>query len=260
MPRLFHKGEWFYELAPTSLSEKEFEGILVQNVDIIRPNSAIVPFKKTVYAGNNSAQADLAIISNDYRDWLVVEVEMVRHSLYHHVVPQVRTLRGASYGAAEAEYLAARNSMFDPAKLTDVMRGEPPIVVVIVNKPDADWERELRWCGASVMVFEIYRSDLNRYVFSIDGELPQLAHDVITLLEFDRLLPRFLTVASPAKLNFQIGQRLPIFINEQLTEWERVDIQTTCYITPVGRMPLAPGHKYALVQTAAGQYAIRPVA
>jgi hypothetical protein len=111
-----------------------------------------------------------------------------------------------------------------------------------------------------VMVFEIYRSDLNRYVFSIDGELPQLEHDVITLLEFDRLLPRFLTVASPAKLNFQIGQRLPIFINEQLTEWERVDIQTTCYITPVGRMPLAPGQKCALVQTAAGQYAIRPVA
>ena len=110
------------------------------------------------------------------------------------------------------------------------------------------------------MVFELYRSELNRYVFSIDGELPRLAHEVVTLLEFDRVLPRFLTVASPAALDFKIGQRVPIFNNEQLTEWERVDIQTTCYFTPVGRMPLAQGQKYALVQTEAGQYAIRPIA
>jgi hypothetical protein len=260
MPRLFHRGEWFYELSPTSLSESEFESLLVQNADIIRPLATIVPYKKTVYAGDDSAQADLAIISNDYRDWIVVEVEMNRHSLHHHVVPQVRTLRGAVYGTADAEYLAAKNVTLDASKLADVMRGEAPEVVVIVNKPDAEWERELRWCGARILVFEIYRSDLNRYVFSIDGELPRLAHDVISRLEFDRFLPRFLTIASPAALDFKVGQRVPIFINDQLTEWERVDIQTTCYITPLGQMPLAHGQKYALVRTEAGQYAIRPIA
>ena len=92
MPRLYHNGEWFDELSPTALAEAEFEDLLIQNAQILRANTVIVPFKKTVYSAEQSARADLAIISTDYRHWIVVEVEMSRHSLYSHVIPQVRTL------------------------------------------------------------------------------------------------------------------------------------------------------------------------
>lgn len=256
MPRLFHRGEWFYELSPTSLLETEFESLLVQNANVIMPSARIIPYKRTVYDGEASARADLAIISNDYRQWFVVEVEMIRHSLYDHVIPQICTLRGASYGADDADYLIAKDPSFDPQKLHEMMRGQPPDVLVLVNKYDDEWNRELRRYGARKMVFEIFRSDTNRYIFSINGELPQLSHNSVTHLDFDPFLPRFLVVRSPAALQFKSGECVRIFIDEQATEWERVDIQTSCYLVPVGRMPLTRGRKYALVQNEFGEYSI----
>ena len=50
MPRLYHKGEWFDEISPSALAEAEFEDLLIQNADILRGNTVIVPFKKTVYS------------------------------------------------------------------------------------------------------------------------------------------------------------------------------------------------------------------
>lgn len=260
MPRLFHKDEWFHELSPNALSEGEFESLLIQNADIIRPDTSIVPYKKTVYAGERSARADLAIIADDYRKWTVVEVEMLRHDLHRHVVPQIDTLRNALYDRSHAEYLAAKNAKLDPDKLAQMLRGEPPEVLVLVNKYDEEWAREIRRYGAHMMVFEIFRSPTsNRHIFAIDGNLPVLAHDILTELAFG-LLPRLLTVKSPAALDFRHGERVTIFIDEQATYWERFDTATECYITPVRSMPITPGQRYALVRKDEGSYAIRPLA
>lgn len=259
MPRLFHRGEWYYELSPTALLESEFESLLIHNADVIRPSSRIVGYKRTVYNDEDSAQADLAVISDDYREWFVVEVEMNRHSLHGHVIPQIRTLYGAVYGGADADYLVSKDASLDRDKLGEMMKGLPPKVIVIVNKPDEEWERELNRHGAEMMVFEVFRSEMNRYIFSIDGELPLLAQDVLTHLECDPMLPRFVTVASPAALGFAHGQKVNIFVDEQLTVWERIDIQNSCYIAPVGKMPLSKGRKYVLVQTGSGELLIRPI-
>ncbi len=259
MPRLFHKSEWFHELSPNALAETEFESLLIQNSDIVRPNTSIVPYKKTVYAGERSARADLAIISHDYRKWTVVEVEMLRHDLHRHVVPQIDTLRNGRYEQTHAEYLAARAPHLDAGKISQMLRGEPPEVLVIVNKYDEEWARELRRYGAHMMVFEIYRSPTsNRHIFSIDGNLPVVAQDILTELSFG-LLPRLLTVKSPAALDFQHGERVAVFIGEQVTYWERFDTATECYITPVRSMPIQPGQRYALARKDEGDYVIRPL-
>src|SRR5262249_19170669 len=196
MPKMYHRNEWFYELAPAALSESEFESLLVQNADIIRSNTTVVPFKKTVYGPDSSARADLAMISNDYRQWVVVEVEMVRHDLYGHVLPQIRTLREGTYDQEHAAYLGARDTNLDVARLRDMIRGNPPEVLVLVNRPDEEWRREISRYGAHMMIFEVYRSLTNRHIFVIDGELPRLAHDMLTELSFG-MLPRCLAVASP---------------------------------------------------------------
>ena len=257
MPKLRYRNEWFYELAPTALYESEFEDILIQNADIICSSSIIVPFKMTVSSNDGSARADLAIISEDYRDWYVVEVELIKHSLHGHVIPQIRVFRDASYGQEVAEYLATKNSKLGLEKLADMMRGQQPRVLVIVDKTDPEWERELRRYDVFLIVFEIYRSDRNHYMFRIDGDLSPLALDVLTYCEFDAVVPRFLVVSSPAALDFSAGKRVKIFVEGQVTEWERIDIADQCYLTPVGRMPIEPGRKYALVKTGDGEYLIR---
>lgn len=259
MPRLFHRNEWFFELSPMALAESEFESLLVQNAEIIRPGHRIIPFKKTAYAGDRSARADLAIVAGDYRHWTVVEVEMIRHDLHSHVIPQVRTLSEAIYTAEYAQYLATRDNALDVQKLTEMMRGEAPEVLVLVNKPDDEWAREIRRYGAHMMVFEIFRAETsNRHIFSIDGDLPKHADDVLSELSFG-MVPRLLTVSSPAALDFSSGEQKAIFIDGQVTYWERFDTATSCYLTPVGNMPIKPGSAYALVRTEVGQLAIRPI-
>lgn len=259
MPRLFHRDEWFDELSPNALTEGEFESLLVQNADIIRTDAVIVPFKKTVYAADGSARADLAIVSRDYRDWVIVEVEMARHDLYRHVVPQVRILREAVYTQEYVDYLHSKHSDFETEKLSDMLRGAPPEVLVLVNKPDDEWRRELRRYGAHMMVFEIFRSISNKHIFVIDGEPPRLAHSFITELSFSNLLPRCLFVRSPAALTFKQGDRISILVEDQMTFWERFHTATDVFLTPVAGMPIAPGQKYALVQMESGQLAIRPL-
>lgn len=258
MPRLYHKGEWFDEISPSALAETEFESLLVQNAEVIRADSIIVPFKKTVYSSESSARADLAIISNDYRHWVVVEVELATHGLYGHVIPQIRTLREAAYTQECVDYIHNKCPTLDHAKLGQMMLGDPPDVLVLVNKPNAEWQKEVRRYGAHMMVFEIFRSIDNRHIFVIDGEPPRLAQSFLSELSFG-LLPRCLTVSSPAALPVAPGETFAVEINEQLTYWERFQTATGVYLSPVGLMPISPGQKYALFRSENGRYAIRPL-
>lgn len=258
MPRLYHKGEWFDEISPSALSETEFENLLENNAEIIRPDAVIVPFKKTVYSPESSARADLAIISTDYRHWVVVEVELAKHDLYGHVIPQIRTLREATYNQDCVDYIQKKCPSLNPMQLRQMMLGDPPDVLVLVNKPDVEWQRELRRYGAHMMVFEIFRSLNNRHIFVIDGEPPRAAQSVLSELSFG-LLPRCLTVSSPAALPVPPGEKFAIEVEEQLTYWERFQTATGVYLSPVGTMPISPGRRYALVRMESGQYAIRPI-
>ncbi|MBM2716158.1 hypothetical protein JQK88_34345 [Mesorhizobium caraganae] len=259
MPRLFHRGEWFVELSPTALAEAEFESLLMQNSAIVRAASWIVPFKKTVYAGGESAKADLAIIAHDYREWVVVEVEMKRYDLHRHVIPQINTLRKGLYGQEHANYLASKSKDLDAAKISDMLRGEAPEVLVLVNKYDDEWGREIRRYGAHMMTFEIYRSEQsNRHIFAIDGELPPVSQDVLSELSFG-LVPRCLSVKSPARLDFKPGEKVAILVDGQMTFWERFDTANQCFVTPIGTMPIEQGKKYALVRMENQQYAITTI-
>ena len=259
MPRLYHKGEWFDEISPSALTEAEFESLLIQNADVIRANTLIVPFKKTVYSPESSARADLAMIFTDYRHWIVVEVEMSGHDLYSHVIPQVCTLREASYTPECVGYIHEKCPTLDREKLSDMMRGDPPDVLVIVNKADVEWQKEMRRYGAHMMVFEVFRSVLNKTIFVVDGQPPPLSQNVLSELSFG-LLPRCLMLGSPAALSVEPGVRFRIVVEGQVTYWERFHTATRVYLTPIGNLPIRPGRRYALIQSEGGDYAIRPLA
>lgn len=258
MSKLHYRGKRFSEISPSALAEAEFESLLVQNSEIIGTNAVMLPFKKTVHSPEGSARADLAMISRDYRQWFVIEVELSGHSLYHHVIPQVRILRDATYGQDCVQYLSQKCSALDADRLAEMMRGDPPEVIVIVNKPNQEWKKELRRNGVHMLVFEIYRSQLNESIFSIDGELPRLANNFVSELSFG-LLPRWLSLGSPAALSVKAGEQFPVLFDGQITYWERFNTATGAYITPVRGLPLRPGEKYALTRDPNGDLAILPL-
>jgi hypothetical protein len=252
MARLRYRDEWFHQLSLSALPEAHFEDLLIQNSDMFRSDAWMVRFKRTVYAEGVGAKADLAIIDFEYREWFLVEVEMRRHSLYEHVLPQVRTLRDAYYGPEEAEYLVGNLPALDPVRTAELVRGTSPRIVVIADRCDAAWRGVLSGADIEFVSMEIFKSDFNKYIFSLDGALPQRAADLISYCTYNSMLPRQLLVESPAPLGILNGESMLVTCDGESMEWFRMDTRDNCYLRTRGPVKLKPGARYALLKGESG--------
>ena len=257
MARILSQREWFDQIAPTAIYETEFESIVTSYADVLYPEFHVVPFKATVYADDAAAKADLALIDRNYREWWVAEVEMGHHSFETHVLPQVRTLSRAVYGEDEARWLAAKCKQLSIARLLDMMKGNQPRVLVIVNTPRPIWGPSLRRHDASLAIVEIFRSRKNEILFRLNGEHPARLPDFLSACVFDSLLPRFLIVNSPGALNAPPRSRISIFYHDQLTQWERIDSFDRVWLAPIGPNPLSPSMKYEILRRSDGEMAFK---
>lgn len=248
MARLRYNNDWFHQLSLTALPEAHFEDLLIQNSDMIRQDAWMVRFKRKIFAQGSAARADLAIIDREYREWFVVEVEMRRHPLYEHVLPQVRTLRDGYYGPSEAEYLVRNLPVLDPDRTNNLVRGLSPKVVVIADRADAGWAGVLNGADIQFISIEIFKSDFNRYIFSLDGGLPQRAADLVSYCTYSSMLPRQLQIESPAALQVSHGEALVTIFDGQAIEWFRIDTKDCCYLRTRGPIRLRAGARYALLR------------
>ena len=257
MSKILLDGEWFEQVSVSALYETEYERVFSSNVDRIYPYYFLAPFKLTVSDETESAKADFALIHKECRDWWVVEVELGSHSLDGHVLPQVRTLSRAVYGQREADYLCEKLPQLDRDLVTTMMKGQQPRVLVMVNTPKPAWVEPLKRFDALVGVFEIFRSERNRYVFRLNGEHPPQVVELVSDCYFDRLLPRFLVIQSPGILSCRHGQRITLQFDDGVTEWERIDIENMVYLSPIGANALNAKEKYELLRLESGSMAIR---
>ncbi len=248
MTKLRYEGAWFFQLSPAALPETDFENLLIQNGEVFRADSWVIPYKPVIYSADSSARPDLAIIDHQYRDWFVVEVEMRRHSLIGHVLPQVRTLRDGYYGSNEAEYIIARRPDLDAAKVRDLMLGTSPQIVTVADRSDEGWRSTLNGAGIIFMTMEIFKSELNQYIFAVNGGVPQRANDLVTYCRFNAMLPRQMIVESPGSLGVGNGERISVLWEGQMIEWVRMDVRDSCYLRTRGSISLKPGLKYALLR------------
>ena len=257
MAKVLHRNCWFEELASAGVYETEFEGIVKVHSAHLWPRFHAVRFKTTVSDGNAAAKPDFSLVERGYREWWVVEVEMEHHSFEGHVLPQVRTLSQAIYGPDEASKLCAASGDLELNKLTEMMKGRQPRVLVVVNKPKPDWIKPLAKYDAAVAVFEVFRNDRNDYLFRVNGEHPVGPSDIVTLCRFDPLIPRWLVVDSPAGLGVAPRTKIAIIYRDHLTEWERIDVSDKVWLYSRGPNPLAEDYDYEIVRRGDGQFMIR---
>jgi hypothetical protein len=246
--RILIQNEWYDELSPTALYESNFENIIVDQGPSIFPNHFVVPFKTKIYTDEDVVIPDLALIDMEYRCWWVVEVEMNYHSLDNHILPQVSKLYRGNYGIEQSEYLCSKSQELNKAKIVDMMKGKHPQVLVVVNKPMPEWSRILTRFDARVCVIEVFRSNLNRHVFRLNGEYPSIVSDYITDCSFDPVIPRFMIVESPARLNINHGEKIKISYESCVTEWERIDGQDRVWLSPVNLNPLPKKKRFTILQ------------
>jgi hypothetical protein len=257
MAKILFQNRWFEELAPTSVYESVFEGIVKAHALSLWPRFHAVRFKAAVYAENTAAKPDFALVEHGYREWWVVEVEMEHHSLDGHVLPQIRTLAEASYGKDEATKLCESCPDLDVGKVTDMMKGRQPRVLVVVNKPRPEWIKPLAKHDASLAVFEVFRSDRNEYLFRVNGEHPIGPSEVVSLCRFDSLITRWLVVDSPAGLGVSPQGKVQIIYHDHLTEWQRIDVSDKVWLLSLGPNPLSEDYDYEILRRGDGQFMFR---
>lgn len=258
MARLRHRDEWFIEIDPQAFFETEFEAVILQNVHLLCSNATLVPFKQTVFSSEfESKRPDLALIDDQYRFWWVIEVELAHHSLASHVIPQTRVLVDGRYGDDHVDALLRAKGSLDRVRLEAMMRGEPPRVVVISNRFDVRWERELNAIGVSYTVFNVFRSTLNDEIFLFDGRLPEQVGHQLTILTPAKGLPRFFRVHSPGALPIATGETVQVLVNGRQTNWRRIDIKDQCYLAIEGRVTISSDSSYVIERKDDGILSIR---
>ena len=247
MARILHNDDWYDELGSGSLYETEFERIFQQYVPRVYPGFIAVPFKKTVYSDDASARADLALIRSDYLGWWVVEVERAEHSLSNHVLPQIRTLANAYYGYDEAAYMAEKSKQLDRDRLYDMIRGDQPRMLVVVDMPCDDWKPALKENSAELAVFQIFRSERDRYLVRINGYYPTIEQPARSLCHFEQLLPNLLKVQKPAILPSNPSSQISVYYQGKLTFWRRIDTADQVWLIPLARLDLDATIHYELI-------------
>jgi hypothetical protein len=256
MAKILLGDEWFDELASTSLYESEFEKLLFQEAPRIFPEYHPVPFKPIVLSEDGDAKADFALIHKEYRSWWVVEAEMGHHPLEGHVIPQVRRLSRAVYQDAEADYLCEQNSSLDGVRVREMIKGEQPRVLVIVNIPVPGWKEQLRPFNAIVAIFQIFRSKFNRYVYRINGDFPSENNEIVSTCRCWEI-HRYLKIDSPAQLGVARGQTVTLYHETGATEWVRADTADTALLHALRDHPLKKGLIYEIVRRGDGTLVIQ---
>lgn len=257
MTKILSNGDWYYELSATSLYETEVENIIAQNSKVLFPEFQLVQFKKTVYSEEGSARADFALIDSLYRKWWVVEVEMRDHSLDIHVVPQIRILSRANYNEEEALYLCQKSSLLKKLELTNLVTNVSPRVLIIANSVNNNWLEPIKGLDADILAIEIYRSDKNKHLLRVHGNLPTVNFSFISKCSFLPYLPNFLSLQTPNKLLEIDNSHHKVLYSGKYSIWEYVVISQKSYLVPTSANPLSQGLDYELIQTEDGQLILR---
>ncbi len=226
MPRIVYRGNGYERVPSQSWLERNFEDLVLDRSPQIFPRWRTVRFIADVSSPDGATRRpDLALIDLHYRSWWVVEVELQHHSLNGHVLPQVEVFAQGRYGTQHAEWVAARNPDLDPTRLREMMQGEPPGVLVVVDSPGTGWERDLDDCGARLGIVEPFRDANGDFMLRVNGFQPEPPGEILTRCSRGVGQVRMWSVSSPAALPVPDAEGwLTIEYAGEAARWRRIQL------------------------------------
>jgi len=261
MAKLLVNRHWYEALHPNSMLETEFERVLESCADMLFPTWHFLRFRELVESDEGRKRPDFALIDVEYRTWWVVEVEMARHDLHSHVLPQVRVLRDGRYSALHVEALLQVKPDLDFERLAALVRNTQPRVWVIVDRSIPQWEPWLAGIDVLLGVIEVYRSDLNQHSIRINGRHPLAPEVAYVECRRSQMVSRLWRVETPAVLAVADGERFAIEseVDGISSVWMRRDTASDVYLHPVVGNPLGEARRARLIKSADGIWIFRIV-
>jgi hypothetical protein len=233
--RIFFKERWFNSVRSNSWNESDFENLVISKAGDLFPGWIPVKFKADVVGPDGvTKRPDLALIDPQYRKWCVVEVELAHHDLHGHVLPQIEVFCSGSYGEEHAQHLKRQDDGLDLRRMTQMMHGLTPEVLVVVDRPDTNWKKPLSQAGALLGIIEPFRGPNDEILFRINGDEVELPGQLLT--RCNRYLRRFWKVHSPATLPLSTRDDgcLEIEVAGLPVLWNRVNLANSVMLTAVG--------------------------
>jgi hypothetical protein len=173
-----HPDNIFHLVDPTQFVEIDFEAEVVKALTCLMPGYLCGVFAGAFVLENERSVADLALIHKTLSHWFVVEVELVDHSLEHHVLPQVRCFR---YGEPEGSCVSSLVRAFDiltREQAISLLRHIPRYVAVVGNMPDPLWTTKLSAVDVQYLTVSVYKNQKGHPAHEVDGSLTVTAESL----------------------------------------------------------------------------------
>ena len=171
----------FYE------DEQHYTNIVKVELAKVLPEFSILDFSPFILGDHGSRRRpDLAFVHRNYKMWVVVEIELEKHSLEHHVLPQVQTFVTGRYDSTHAGLLHQKDSTLDLNAMENLLHYVPPKVVVVVNSRTvlrSGWSAIEKEHSAHLTFLESFRSEHDDVIVSISGYLPTPVSDRVFRLK-----------------------------------------------------------------------------
>lgn len=238
MARILHNNIWYSPVDSASMYESMYESKILNNCNYLFPGYFCLPFKKQVESIYGPAIPDLVLIDKEYREWIVVEVELEHHALKGDVLDQVVKFAAGEYTKSHANYLVEKDKRLDPQKLISLVCGTQPKISVIVPVQKPEWWRVLLQYNATIAVIEVWEDDTGRNLLRIDGDHPTAkSSEFLTNLFRDKNMSKGLKVENPAIL--PTGEdKIRIDFNGLSSEWVIIKSKASAWLMPTGKYPL----------------------
>ena len=241
----------FYE------DELHYTSIVKLELAKILPDFSILNFSPYIIGDQGSRRRpDLAFVHRNYKMWVVVEIELEKHSLEHHVLPQVRAFVSGRYDSSHAALLYQKDTTLELSALKNLLYYVPPKVAVVVNSRSVlmkGWSAIEKEHSAHLTFFESFRSEDDDTVVSISGYLPTPVSDRVCRLKKMNMM-NDLICTQPENVPAGILDEIQLFSDQRPNTWKVVRTKDNILFLAPGGFTVRADRNYEVRRIGEGRF------
>ena len=208
---------------------------MASRAHLLFPGYTYSRFTAQIYSEEHGYKIpDFILIEEGYRRWYIGEVELAKHSLYKHVLPQVQTFREGEYTDAHVQSVLKHTPSLDAKRLQLLFANTPPTVIVVVNRIKQNWVEAIHSNGALLSLFEIFRlGDSPDFIFRINGDNVDTFATHLSNCQVAESFRQVIEVLIPSAVPFSDNTKIPVVYNGIESDWVFRVIETKGWLIPV---------------------------
>ncbi len=237
--------------------ESDFSAIVKTELAKILPGFSILDFSPLIIGDEGTRRRpDLALVDRNYEMWAVAEIELEKHSLEHHVIPQVQTFATGRYDRSHATLLHQKDRTLNLESLCNLTTYLPPVVSVVVNSRSVlrdGWDILDSDYSACLTFLESFRAENGDVIFSISGYLPTAQPNRIIKLKKHKMM-NALVCTQPKDVPAAIVDEIRMYTGERPHTWPIIRTSDTVVFFAPGGFTVRADRNYEVLKIGEGKY------